>query len=54
MQLFSKTSLIVIAETDTKTAEVPIIPHTPVDIKARFMREVKRRSKKAVGIKAQR
>ena len=45
MQLFSKTSLIVIAETDTKTAEVPIIPHTPVDIKARFMREVTCRSK---------
>jgi sulfopyruvate decarboxylase subunit beta len=38
---------IIIAETDTKTEEFPIIPLAPVDIKVRFMREVKCRSRQA-------
>jgi len=48
LQLFSQTCLIIIAETDSKADEVPVIPLTPVDIKVRFMREVKSRSKKTV------
>ena len=45
MKLFSQKNLIIIAETDTKTEEVPLIPLTPVAIKVRFMKEVKHRSK---------
>ena len=46
LRVVSQRGGIIIAETDTKTEEVPIIPLAPVDIKNRFMREVKRRSKK--------
>lgn len=46
LQLFSDRCIIIVAETDRYAEEVPIIPLTPVDIKVRFMREVKRRSKK--------
>ena len=33
-------SAIIVAETDTEVREVPIIPHSPLFIKERFMREV--------------
>lgn len=42
LQLFSKKCLIIIAETDSKTDEVPVIPHIPLYIRDRFMREVKK------------
>jgi sulfopyruvate decarboxylase subunit beta len=46
LRVVSQQGGIIIAETDTTAEEVPIIPLAPVAIKLRFMREVKRRSKK--------
>jgi sulfopyruvate decarboxylase subunit beta len=42
LKLFAHASLIVIAETDSRSEEVPIIPHEPLHIKERFMREIKK------------
>jgi len=41
---------IIVAETDTEAREVPIIPHSPLFIKERFVREV---AKKNSGVRIQ-
>jgi len=46
LRMASQRGVIIIAETDTQSEDVPIIPIAPVDIKKRFMKEVKSRRKK--------
>jgi sulfopyruvate decarboxylase subunit beta len=46
LRMISQQGGIIIAETDTATETPPIIPHAPRYIRDRFMREVKKRSKK--------
>jgi len=47
LRVVSQRGGIIIAETDTQSEDVPIIPIAPVDIKKRYMKEVKSRSKKS-------
>ena len=41
---FQDACAIIVAETDTKAREVPIIPHSPLFIKEKFMREVTKKN----------
>jgi len=36
---------IIVAETDTEAREIPIIPHSPLFIKERFMKEIRKTSR---------
>jgi hypothetical protein len=36
---------IIVAETDTEAREIPIVPHSPLFIKERFMKEIRKTSR---------
>ena len=45
LKKYQKGSVIIVAETDTEAREIPIIPHSPLFIKERFMKEIRKTSR---------
>jgi sulfopyruvate decarboxylase subunit beta len=45
LKKYQNGSVIVVAETDTDARDIPIIPHSPLFIKERFMREIRKTSR---------